>query len=66
MEAELINKLILQNRGTNQQIEDATDAIERGHTYIRKVAKYWNMPLIPLLDHMNGRLDARTWAPKVC
>jgi predicted HTH domain antitoxin len=31
------------------------DVVEKGHTSLKKVVKYWNVPLNSLLDHMNGR-----------
>jgi hypothetical protein len=31
------------------------DVVERGHTFLKKVTKYWNIPLSSLLDDMNGR-----------
>jgi hypothetical protein len=31
------------------------DAMEREHTSLKKVAKYWNIPLNSLSDHLNGR-----------
>jgi hypothetical protein len=35
---ELINKLILQSKWTDQQLKDAMDVVERGHTSLRKAA----------------------------
>jgi hypothetical protein len=31
------------------------DAMEREYTSLRKTAKYWNIPLNTLLNHLNGR-----------
>jgi hypothetical protein len=40
------------------------DAMERGDTSLRKVAKYWNIPLTSLLDHLNGRTRSRKVGPQ--
>jgi hypothetical protein len=40
------------------------DVVERGHTYLRKVAKYWNIPLNSLLDHINGWTKCRKVGPQ--
>jgi hypothetical protein len=32
------------------------DVVERRHTSLRRAAKYWNIPLNSLLNHMNGRI----------
>jgi hypothetical protein len=43
------------------------DVVERGDTYRRKDAKYLNIPLTSLLDHLNGKTKrVRKWAPKAC
>jgi hypothetical protein len=47
----------------NSQLEDAMDVVERRHTYLRKIAKYWNISLSSLLDHMNGRIRCRKLGP---
>jgi hypothetical protein len=40
------------------------DVVERGDTYLRKDAKYWNIPLPSLLDHLNGRTRFRKVGPQ--
>jgi hypothetical protein len=40
------------------------DVVERGHTFLRKVVKYWNTPLNSFLDHMNGRTRCRKVGPQ--
>jgi predicted HTH domain antitoxin len=39
------------------------DVVERGHTSLKKAAKYWNIPLNSFLDHMNGRIRCRKLGP---
>jgi hypothetical protein len=65
VEAKLIKHINISKRGkwTNSQLEDAMDVVERRHTYLKKVAKYWNIPLSSLLDHMNGRIRCRKLGP---
>ncbi len=55
-----------QAKWTNQQLEYIMDVMERGETYLRKDAKYWNIPLPSLLDHLNGRTRCRKVGPKAC
>jgi hypothetical protein len=31
------------------------DIMERKHTFLNKVAKYWKIPLNSLSNHLNGR-----------
>jgi hypothetical protein len=40
------------------------DVVERGHTFLKKVAKYWSIPLSPFLDHLNGRSCCRKMGPQ--
>jgi hypothetical protein len=40
------------------------DAVERGHISLRKIARYWNIPFISLLDHLNGRTRSRKVGPQ--
>jgi hypothetical protein len=35
------------------------DVMEREHTSLRKVTKYWNITLNSLLDHLNGRTRSK-------
>ncbi len=49
---------------TNQQLENAMNVMERGHTFLRKIVKYWNIPLNSLLDHLNGRTRCRKVGPQ--
>jgi hypothetical protein len=49
---------------TNQQLEDAMDVIERGHTSLRKVNMYWNILFTSLSNHSNGRTRSRKVGPQ--
>jgi hypothetical protein len=40
------------------------DVVEKGHTSLKKVAKYWKIPLTSILDHMNGRIRCRKLGPQ--
>jgi hypothetical protein len=40
------------------------DVVEKGHTSLRKVVKYWNIPLSSFLNHMNGRTRSRKVGPQ--
>jgi hypothetical protein len=40
------------------------DVVERGDTYLRKDIKYWNIPLLSLLDHLNGRTRCKKVGPE--
>jgi len=55
------NLLIALGKGkwTNQQLEDAMDTVEKGHTSLKKNSKYWNIPFISFLDHFNGRIKSK-------
>jgi hypothetical protein len=35
------------------------DVVERGDTSLRKVAKYWNIPMTSFLDHLHSRIRCR-------
>jgi len=48
----------------NQQLENAIDAMERGHTCSRKANRYWNIMLTLLLDHLNGRIKIKKMGPQ--
>ncbi len=49
---------------TNQQLEDAMDIVESGHTSLKKVNKYQNIPFTSLLDHINARTRSRKVGPQ--
>jgi len=40
------------------------DFMERGHISLRKVTKYWNIPLNSFFNHMNGRIRCRKLGPQ--
>jgi hypothetical protein len=44
---------------TNEALEEAMDAIERGTHSIRKVNKSWNIPMNSFINHPNGRIRSR-------
>jgi hypothetical protein len=48
----------------NQQLKNVIDAMERGHTFSRKVSRYWNIMLTLLLDHLNGRIGIKKVGPQ--
>jgi hypothetical protein len=35
------------------------DVMVQGHTSLKKVSKFWNIPIILLLHHLNGRTRIR-------
>jgi hypothetical protein len=35
------------------------DAVEKGHTSLRKASMYWNIPFTSLSNHINGRTKSR-------
>jgi hypothetical protein len=39
------------------------DVVERGDASLRKVAKYWNIPLTSFSNHLNGRTTCRKVGP---
>jgi hypothetical protein len=39
------------------------DVVERGDTFLRKVAKYWNIPFTSFSNHLNGRIKCRKVGP---
>jgi hypothetical protein len=47
----------------NQQLENAIDAMERGHTCSKKASRYWNIMLTLLLDHLSGRIEIKKVGP---
>jgi hypothetical protein len=55
---------IKQAKWIGQHLENAMDMVERGHTSLRKVAKYWNIPLTSLSNHLNGRIRIRKVGPQ--
>ncbi len=55
---------ISKSKWTNQQLEDAMDIIESGHTSLRKANKYENIIFASLLDHLNGRTRSRKVGPQ--
>jgi hypothetical protein len=40
------------------------DVVERGNTYLRKVAKYWNILVTSLSNHLNGRTRCKKVGPQ--
>jgi hypothetical protein len=40
------------------------DAMEKGDPSLRKVAKYCNIPLTPLSNHLNGRIRCKKVGPQ--
>jgi hypothetical protein len=40
------------------------DDVEKGHTSLRKVVWYWNIPLNSLLNHLGGRTRWRKFGPQ--
>jgi hypothetical protein len=55
---------ISKSKWTNQQLEDAMDIIESGHTSLRKANKYENILFASLLDHLNGKTRSRKVGPQ--
>jgi predicted HTH domain antitoxin len=47
----------------NQQLENVIDAMERGHTSLRKASRYWNIMLTLFLYHLNGRIEIKKVGP---
>jgi hypothetical protein len=47
------------NKWIDQQLEDAMDVVVQGHTSLKKISKFWNIPLTLLLHHFNGRTRIR-------
>jgi hypothetical protein len=35
------------------------DVMVQGHTSLKKVSKFWNIPIILLLHHLNGKTSIR-------
>jgi hypothetical protein len=48
----------------NQQLENAIDAMERGHTCSSKANRYWNIMLTLLLYHLDGRFGIKKVGPQ--
>ncbi len=44
---------------TNEALEEAMDVMERGQTFLRKINKFWQVPLTLLSNHLNGRTSLR-------
>jgi hypothetical protein len=51
--------IISKGKWTDQQLEDAIDIVESGHTSLRKANKYQNIIFTSLLDHLNGTTKSR-------
>jgi hypothetical protein len=39
-------------------------AMEKGETFLRKVAKYWNIPLTSFSYHMNAIIKSKKVGPQ--
>jgi hypothetical protein len=48
----------------DRHLEDAMDIVEKGHTSLWKAAKYWNIPLTSLLNHLNYKARSRKVGPQ--
>ncbi len=48
----------------NQQLENAINEMERGHTCSKNASRYWNIMLTLLLDHLNGRIRIKKVGPQ--
>jgi hypothetical protein len=35
------------------------DVVERGHIYLQKVARYWNIPFSSFSEHFNGKTRSK-------
>jgi hypothetical protein len=46
------NLLDTRGKRSNQALEEAMDAVERGRISLRKANRHWNIPLTLLFDHL--------------
>jgi hypothetical protein len=49
---------------THQHLENAMDVMEKGHIYLQKVTRYWNIPFTSFSNHLNGRIRSRKMEPQ--
>ncbi len=49
-----------------EQLEEAMDVIKRGVTSTRKVNRHWNISILSLFDHLNGKTRCEKIGPIRC
>ncbi len=49
---------------TCQHLKDAMDVVEKGHMFLQKVTRYWNIPFTSFSNRPNGRTRSRKVGPQ--
>jgi hypothetical protein len=45
-------------------LKEAMDAMERGSTSLKKIGKFWHIPLTFLLDYFNNKTRSKKLGPQ--